>query len=166
MDGSPSQHASVASFNTSSCFPGLHSCPIKPSSSYLCIIRLSVCLELVKIYFNQMLSALLTSAHLSHCSSAHLIRFAWLNIESTRSYPQLCVVISIHRRLLPTAAPTPNVFFFYMHCLFLLLSKRLFHMSIQPEQFCIVYASQAFICVMTKHGITPYVTPYITPCCN
>lgn len=78
------QHASVASFNTSSCSLGLHSCPIKPSSSYLLhCAPLSVCLGLVKIYFYQMLSALLTSAHLSHCSSAHLIRFAWPNMKST-----------------------------------------------------------------------------------
>lgn len=43
----------------------------------------SVSLGLVKIYFYQMLSALLTWAYLSHCSSAHLIRFAWLNMKST-----------------------------------------------------------------------------------
>lgn len=36
-------HASVASFNTSSCSLGLHSCPVKPSSSYLCTMCLFHC---------------------------------------------------------------------------------------------------------------------------
>lgn len=34
------RHTLVASLNTSSCSLGLHSCPIKPSSSYLCIMHL------------------------------------------------------------------------------------------------------------------------------
>lgn len=105
--------ASVASFNPSCCSLRSHSCPIKSSSSYLCVTRplfhspaSSVCLKLVKIYSYQMLSALLTSAHLSHCGSACLIRSAWPIVKSTireaiRSYSTF--TSPVHRRVFTQA---------------------------------------------------------------
>ena len=105
--------ASVASFNTSFCSLGQHSCPIKNIlflslynvSLFHCDV-LSVCLGLVKIYFYQMLSALLTPVHLFRCTLApfNTICRAEYEVNNSRGYPQLCVVSSTPLRLQPNTA--------------------------------------------------------------
>ena len=153
-------HASVASFNTSSCSLGLHSCPIKPSSCYLCImcpfpaVTLSVCPRLVKIYFYQMLSALLTSDHLSHCSSTGLIRFASLNMKST-------IQEGVHGCMWKVQI-TGDFLHRLLQCSFLYVDISAFWYWAWATQgetlgyLCTGRAGQAFICDFTKHDQPPW----------